>query len=374
MDTGEGAHSCTPRLELAFRRIESRHLSFLLVTNPKNIYYLTGFRGSAGVLLVAAEKSCLWVDPRYTLQAHIQATGAEVIEERHGLLRAAAAWLKKSKRPRIRKLPRVGFEEGNLPYAAFVQLRRATQGRVRFTAAGELLEDLRAIKDSREIECIRQAGEISCVAFEEIRNLIKPGVREADLANELEYRMRQKGAEGPAFETIVASGPRGAWPHARASLNPLEAGQFVIFDFGAIVRGYSADVTRTLYVGRPNRRARSLYKAVLGAQEAALEALRVGFQGSEPDRVARRFLEQVRLGRFFTHSTGHGVGLDVHEPPRLAKNEKRRLTAGNVVTVEPGIYIESFGGIRIEDTVLIGERGPEVLTPASKKDWVVGGS
>ena len=324
------------------------------------------------MLLFGREESRLWVDPRYTLQAQMEGKGVEVIEERGRLLKAAAAYLRKARHAREGKARAVGLEEGRLTWAAFEELRRETQGRVRFKPAGGLLEELRSIKDSCEIEHIRRASQISCEAFEGILDLIQPGVSEADLANELEYRMRRNGAEGAAFETIVASGPRGAWPHARASAKPLETGELVIFDFGAIVAGYAADVTRTVFVGRPDRKARRLYKAVLGAQEAALEALRAGVPGSEPDRAARRFLSHLRLDRFFTHSTGHGVGLDVHELPRLAKGEKTRLRIGQVLTVEPGIYIRNLGGIRIEDTVLIGEHGPEVLTPASKENWVVG--
>jgi Xaa-Pro aminopeptidase len=366
------------RQERALARVKELRLVSLLVTNPHNIYYLTGFRGTAGVLLLGAEESRLWVDPRYTLQAQIEAKGVEVIEERHRIFKAAAAFLRKSKPARMGKAAMVGFEEGHLTWAAFEELTRETRRKVRLKPAGSLIEELRSIKDSGEIEHIRRASEISCEAFEQIRDLTKPGVSEAELANELEYRMRHKGAEGPAFDTIVASGPRGAWPHARPSAKPLEMGELVIFDFGAIVAGYAADVTRTVFVGRPDKRAMSLYKAVLGAQQAALEALRAGAQCSEPDRAARRFLSRLRpastgrLDRFFTHSTGHGVGLDVHERPRLAKGEKTKLAVGQVVTVEPGIYIENLGGIRIEDTVLIGKHGPEVLTPASKEDWVVG--
>lgn len=357
-------------MDQAIKGLEARHLDVLLVTDPKNIYYLTGFRGSAGVLLVAGDKSRLYVDPRYTLQALQEARGVEVLEEKHGLLKAAALSLKTQVRARARLA--VGIEQANLTFGAYTELQRVSKGRVTFVAAGDLLEDLRTVKDSVEIEWIRRAAEISCEAFEDIRRLIKPGQKEADLANELEYRMRQKGAEGPAFDTIVAAGPRGAWPHARASSNPLETGQFVIFDFGAIVRGYAADVTRTVFIGRPNRRANSLYKAVLGAQEAALEAIRPGVQGSEPDRAARRYLGRMRLSRYFTHSTGHGVGLDIHEPPRLAKRVTKRLRQGQVVTVEPGVYLEGFGGVRIEDTVLVGEHGPEILTAAPKDDWIVG--
>jgi Xaa-Pro aminopeptidase len=184
--------------------------------------------------------------------------------------------------------------------------------------------------------------------------------------------MRQKGAEGAAFETIVASGARSAWPHARASSRRLRQGEFVILDLGAILAAYAADMTRTIYLGRPGRRARALYGSVVEAQREATENLRPGLRGSEADVVAREALKRHHLDQYFTHSTGHGVGLEVHERPRLARNDQTAIPSGSVVTVEPGVYVEGYGGVRIEDTVLVGEKGPEVLTPAPKEPWFTG--
>jgi Xaa-Pro aminopeptidase len=242
---------------------------------------------------------------------------------------------------------------------------------VRFKPAAGLIEELRAIKDEGEIAKIRQAGRLTAEVFEELLGQVRPGVRESDLAAEIEYQMRKKGAQGAAFETIVASGSRGAFPHARASCKLLEKNDLVIFDLGATLSGYAADMTRTVSLGKPSRRVRSLYSAVAGAQHRAFEALREGTRAGEVDAAARRFLEARGMGRFFTHSTGHGVGLEIHEAPRLGRGEKTRLRAGCVVTAEPGVYLEGLGGIRIEDTVLVGAAGPEILTPAAKDHWVL---
>jgi len=233
-----------------------------------------------------------------------------------------------------------------------------------------MIEALRFVKDEDEVARIRAACRITSKSFEETIPFVKPGATESDLAAEIEYRMKQHGAEGPAFDTIVASGPRGAFPHARASNRVLGESELVIFDLGAILAGYAADMTRTLYIGtHPGRRIRSLYKAVLQAQQGAVESLRKGVKGGDVDAVARRILERRGLGKYFTHSTGHGVGLDIHEKPRLGRGDKTRLEVGCVVAAEPGVYIEGLGGVRLEDTILVGPEGPEILTTAPMDSW-----
>jgi Xaa-Pro aminopeptidase len=346
--------------------IEKQNLPLLVVTNPRNIFYLTGFRGSAGMAVWGASDAALWVDPRYTLQARGEARGIEVIEERGSLIKAIARWLRK-KKPR-----RVGFEDGHLTCSEFRALEREGRGRFRFEPASGIIEALRFVKDQDEIAQIREASRVTVEAFEEILPLVKPGVKESDLAAEIEYRMRRKGADGPAFDTIVASGHRGAFPHARASNKVLGKSELVIFDLGAILGGYASDMTRTLYLGgRPGDRIKRLYKAVLDAQQMAVESLRQGVRGGEVDEAARRVLRRRGLANYFTHSTGHGVGLDIHEKPRLGRGDKTRLCAGCVVTAEPGVYIEGLGGIRLEDTVVVGPEGPEVLTTATKGGWCI---
>ena len=345
--------------------METRRIPLILVTHLVNIRYLTGFTGSAGILVLGPRQGILWVDPRYTLQAQEQAEGVEVIEEKKGILKAVGSWMKKN------VVRQSTFEASNLNCAQFEQLRKEAGHRLRLKPAGDLIEELRVVKDPGEIEAIRRAGSLTAEVFAEMLPHVKPGVIEKDLAAEIEYRMRKKGAEGAAFETIVASGPRSAYPHARPSSKALQESELVIFDLGAILTGYAADMTRTVFLGEPTRRVRNLYSAVLKSQEGAVRMLQDKTSVGEIDSTARRILAKHGFARYFTHSTGHGVGLEIHERPRLAKGETTCLTAGSVITVEPGVYLEGFGGIRIEDTVLVRPEGPEVLTPASKDRWVI---
>ncbi len=345
--------------------METRGVPSILVTHLPNIRYLTGFTGSAGVLLVGPRLGNLWVDPRYTLQARGEAESVEVIEEKEGILKGAATWLKKN------GVSAVTFEASTLTYSQFELLSKHTGNSVELRPAGEMIEELRIVKDRGEIDAIRKAGIVTVEVFTELLPQIRPGATERDLAAEIEYRMRKKGAEGAAFETIVASGPRSAFPHARSSSKALHECELVIFDLGAILNGYAADMTRTVFLGEPTRRARSLYSAVLKAQEGATRTIRDSTRTGDVDSAARRILAKHGLARYFTHSTGHGVGLEIHERPRLGKGETTSLRSGSVVTVEPGVYLEGYGGIRIEDTVLVGPDGPEILTPASKSDWVI---
>lgn len=353
------------RQRLLREKLDARGLPFLVVTKPANVFYLTGFRGSAGIALFGPSNALLLVDPRYTIQAKEQACGVEVREETAGLFRAAGLALQK------RRARRVAFEDAHLTVAEFERLRQVGPRGARWKPQDGLIEDLRVVKDDSEIGRIRAACRLTAEAFEEVLPQIRPGVTEQDLASELDFRMRRKGAEGSAFETIVASGPRGALPHARPSAKALAAGELVIFDLGAILGGYAADMTRTVCVGKPGKRARTLYQGVLEAQEKAVHSLRADVAAGKPDAVARRALASQKLAKFFTHSTGHGVGVEIHEKPRLGKSEQTPIPAGSIVTVEPGVYIQGVGGVRIEDTVLIGKTGTETLTLAAKEPWWV---
>jgi Xaa-Pro aminopeptidase len=345
--------------------METRHVPLILVTHLVNVRYLTGFTGSAGMVLLGPRQGILWVDPRYTLQAQEQAEGVEVIEEKKGILKGVASWFRKN------GVREAAFEASNLTCAQFEQLGKEAGHRLRLKPAGGLIEELRAVKDRGEIEAIRRAGKVTAEVFAEVLPRVRPGVIEQDLAAEVEYRMRKKGSEGAAFETIVASGPRSAYPHARPSSKALQESELVIFDLGAILAGYAADMTRTVFLGEPTRRVRNLYSAVIKAQSGAVRAVQDATPAGEIDSAARRILAKHGLARYFTHSTGHGVGLEIHEWPRLGKGETTCLSPGSVVTVEPGVYLEGFGGIRIEDTVLVGPEGPEILTPASRESWVI---
>jgi Xaa-Pro aminopeptidase len=331
-----------------------------LVTPLPNICYLCGFSGSAGVLLVEPNRATLFTDSRYTFQACEEVSNARVEITRHGPLRAAGNVLRR--RGRLR----VAYSPVNVTVAQRAALEEAAGPGARWIDGGNAVERLRAVKDAEELDTMRAAALLISEVFEESLPAIKPGVSELDVAAELEYAMKRKGASGPSFETIVAAGPRSAWAHARPSPNPLGKSQLVVLDQGAILRGYCSDMTRTVFLGRAPANVRRLYRAVLAAQEAAKAAIRPGVSGASVDAAARRVLKGEHLAQYFTHSTGHGLGLEVHEMPRLGKGEKTILEEGMVITVEPGVYLEGLGGIRIEDDVVVTAKGGEDLTTAPR--------
>jgi Xaa-Pro aminopeptidase len=258
----------------------------------------------------------------------------------------------------------VGFESARLSVAQKEELRRAGGAGIRWVGIENSVEASRAVKDAAEIAQLREAARIGSQVFAEILPLVRPGVRESELAAEIEYRFRRKGASGAAFETIVASGVRSAQPHARATARRLRKNELVVLDLGAILRHYCCDLTRTVYLGRAPSRIRRWYGAVLEAQAAARAALQPGAIAATVDQAARRILRRFGVERYFSHSTGHGLGLEVHEEPRLAKGQTKLIQAGNVVTLEPGVYVPGIGGIRIEDDVAVWGDGTEVLTTA----------
>jgi Xaa-Pro aminopeptidase len=273
----------------------------------------------------------------------------------------AAKLILQRKRPRPLRL---GFDPVHLSQAEWKLLGTTLGGAARWKPVAGLVEGLREIKSPEELEVMREAAKLGSEVMEEVISLVKPGIRELDLAAEADYRMRRKGASGPSFDTIVASGTRAALPHARPTEKRLRKNELVVLDLGAILRHYCSDLTRTVYVGRAPARIRRWYQAVLDAKQEALQALRAGETAGEVDRAARRVLERRGLGRFFTHSTGHGLGTEVHESPRLGRGQRQEIRVGHVVTLEPGIYVEGVGGIRIEDDVAVHASGPEVLTSA----------
>jgi Xaa-Pro aminopeptidase len=235
------------------------------------------------------------------------------------------------------------------------------------TALSGWIEQMRTIKSPVELERIRRSVDTNSRAFEETVKRVRPGMKEQDLAAELEYAMRRHGAEKPSFETIVAGGVRAALPHAQPTAAPLNPGSLVVIDMGAFQDGYASDMTRMLFLGTPSPKVKRTYKAVLEAQLAAIDAVRAGVSTAHVDRQARRVLKGYGLDKAFVHSTGHGLGLEIHEPPRIGKRDKGRLAAGMAVTIEPGVYLEGFGGIRIEDTVEVTGTGCRILTPTSKE-------
>ncbi|MHB8485538.1 MAG: M24 family metallopeptidase [Candidatus Acidiferrales bacterium] len=336
-------------------------LDAFVVTHTPNIFYLTGFSGSSGIFLTTPNGAILFTDPRYTIQAKREVTAAQVKIIRGSLLKAAGEQLEQL---RVR---RIGFEAAHLAVLQKAALGKSTGARIRWIPWDGKVEGLRVVKDESELVTMREAARIACSSWEETLRLVKPGVSEIDLAAEIEFRMRRKGADGPAFDTIIASGERGAWPHARASRKLVKKNELVVFDLGAILRGYSSDLTRTVCVGRASSEMRRWYGAVLEAQQAARQALHPGVTAEQVDAAARGVLRQAGLERRFIHSTGHGLGLEVHESPRLGRGDQSVLRAGTVVTLEPGVYIEGTGGIRIEDDALVTNSGAEFLTHAKRE-------
>jgi Xaa-Pro aminopeptidase len=261
----------------------------------------------------------------------------------------------------------IGFEADLTTVAAANQMRDLTPKRIRWKPTSGLLMRQRIVKDAEELKLIRAAVQLGAKVYLEALQSLRPGISEVEVAAKLEYAARQAGADGMSFDTIVAAGKRGALPHGRASSAPVPRRGFVVVDSGVILRDYCSDMTRTVHVGRVRRIERMWYQAVLQAQLAGIAAVRPGVTAGEVDEAARSVLRKAKLDRYFTHSTGHGVGLEIHEPPRLGKGQTERLEPGMVITIEPGIYMPEKGGIRIEDMVVVTGGGAEVLTPVTKE-------
>ena len=337
------------------RRLEERGLDGMLVAHGPNLRYLTGFTGSAGLLLILPDRSLLLTDFRYQEQAPAEAGGtAEVIMEASNLWDRARRVLEPGPRRRL------GFESDHLTVRDAERLTRLEV--VEPVAAPELIEQERIIKDAGEIAAIQAAADIAHAALAELLPTVRVGQTEQEIAARLEHRLRARGSEWHPFQTIVAAGPRSALPHARAGGRPVGQNELLQIDFGATLDGYCADITRTVVVGTADGRQREIYDIVADAQRAAIRGLTPGMSGREGDALARDLIERAGHGDAFGHSLGHGLGLEVHEAPRLARTAQEPLPAGAVVTVEPGIYLQGWGGVRIEDDVLLTASGTRVLT------------
>jgi Xaa-Pro aminopeptidase len=336
----------------------------LLITHLPNIRYLCGFTGTAGVLLFhiggSSPKMVFFTDGRYTQQAAEQVQHAKIVITKKPALVQACEWVEKS------KIGTLGVEAEHLSYAAYKQVRQLLPGKTKLKAARGKIEQLRTIKDHDEIEQIRAAVLMAASLFPTALTSIQPGVPETLIAGELELQARRAGAEKMSFDTIVAAGSRSALPHGRASTQPVPESGFIILDYGVILAGYCSDMTRTVHVGQASPAHRRMYEAVKEAQLASIEMVRPGMEAGAVDKAGRQVLKKAGYEAYFTHSTGHGVGIEVHESPRLAKDQTQKLVPGMIVTIEPGIYIAGDGGVRIEDMVLVTESGHEVLTPTTK--------
>lgn len=332
----------------------------LLVTHLPNVRYLCGFTGSSGALLFGT-KNFFFTDGRYAEQAEKEVSDAKVVIAKGPALVAAAKQASRMKKRRL------GVEAEHLNVSGYDAVVDALPKSVRLAATRGLIEELRMIKEPVEIDCVRAAVELGCDLLPVALRAIRPGVKEVGVAAELEFAARKAGATAMSFETIVAAGPRSALPHGIASNAPIPSTGFVVLDYGVILHGYCSDMTRTVHVGRADREERDLYRVVLDAQMAAIAACAPGVKFAEVDAAARDVLKQAKLDKFFIHSTGHGVGLEIHEPPRVAQGQNEVLRPGMVITIEPGIYQAGKRGIRIEDMVAITDTGYELLTAARKE-------
>jgi Xaa-Pro aminopeptidase len=347
--------------------LRRHHLDGLLVTHLPNIRYLSGFTGSSAVLVVTESKSVFFGDGRYSAQAKAEVQGAKVVISRKAPILSAAEWMLRN-RPKLGKSRiRVGIEGDHLSVAARTRLLNTLSSKFLLREAPPIIEQARMVKDAAEIELTRRAVRLGSSLFDRILKTIHAGISEAEVAGELEYAARKSGAEAMSFPTIIASGERSSLPHGRASRAVIPPQGFVVCDFGVILSSYCSDMTRTVYVGRPGAEACKLYHAVQDAQQAAIEAVRPGVSVGEVDKAARKLLRREGLSKYFTHSTGHGVGLEIHEAPRVAAGQGETLRPGMIITIEPGVYIPGKWGVRIEDMVVVTEHGCEVLTATGKE-------
>ncbi len=351
------------RLHKLRRKFAEKEIDAMFVTQSENRRYLSGFDGSAGFLIISAKKAVLATDFRYTEQAVAEAPDFEILRIANnindwfpGLIREMGI-----KRP--------GFEAGDISYNFHRQLNEALKKkkvRADLIPVEGLVESVRAVKEPGEIELIKKAAAITDTAYESVVKNIKPGVTEKQVAWELEKSLREKGSQSLPFDIIVASGPRAALPHAKPSERVIEDGDPVVIDMGARYGGYASDLTRTVCAGTADGTFKNVYNTVLKAQRAAIAIISKGITGKEADRAAREIIEKAGYGEAFGHSLGHGVGMAPHELPRLGPNSEDMFTEGMVFTVEPGIYISGWGGVRIEDTVVLEKGKARQITRAVK--------
>ena len=346
------------RLAKLLRKISDEQVDAILISKPENLFYFSGFNGDSSVLFISKNFCKLITDGRYTEQAERQAKNFEVIRHTEGLFVKLAEEVKNS------AVKVLGFEGNFFTVDAHANLKEKLSD---VDLKSVEVDSLRQIKDAAEIFYIRQACAIADKSFEKILNFIKAGVREFEVAAELEYFMRKFGSERAAFDTIVASGVRSSLPHGRATDKIIQQGDFVTLDFGAVVNGYHSDMTRTICVGKASTRQREIYNAVLDAQIYGLEIIQAGIGGKAIDEKVRERLKNSGFGEYFVHGLGHSLGLEIHEEPRLSpRSNCESLEVNMLVTDEPGVYIPDFGGVRIEDTVLVTTNGAEPLTKSPK--------
>ncbi len=347
------------RVDQLREKMKAEGIASFLITSPYNLRYLTGFTGTTGLALISLEKAYFITDFRYTEQAAKQCVGYEVVKNVGPILEVVADIVETT------KLENLAFEEAYVPFKQYVDLETLLE--VDLVPVSGMVEELREVKDEAEVAIIEKACNIADQAFSHILTYIKPGMTEIQVANELDFHMRSLGASGVSFETIVASGLRSAMPHGVASDKVIEEGDLITIDFGCYYNGYVSDMTRTIAIGEPSDKLKEIYNVVKEAQQKVLDVAKPGMTGVELDAVARDYIASKGYGEAFGHSTGHGIGLEIHEGPNVSKLAEKAFVPGNVITNEPGIYLPGIGGVRIEDDMLVTENGIKRLTHSEKE-------
>ncbi len=345
------------RLDKLRNAMTQKGYEAVLVTKPENIRYVSGFTGTSGVVIVTQNNAWFITDFRYKDQAAAQCAGFEILI--HTPEKTIFNVINQL------NLSQLAFEDEHMTVRSFKNYEAELEN-IELVSIDQLIENLRIIKTDNEVEMIRASAAIADAAFDHILTYIRPDMKEIDVALELESFMKRKGASALSFDIIVASGHRSALPHGRASEKVIQTGEFVTMDFGCVYEGYCSDMTRTVVVGKASDRHKEIYNTVLEAQEAALKAIKPGMSGKEADKVARDIITGNGYGDYFGHGLGHGVGLEVHEAPRLSPVGEKILEKNMVVTDEPGIYVPDFGGVRIEDLIVVTENGCERLSTSPK--------
>lgn len=350
------------RVQAFLDKMQEKELDGIIINNLKNVYYLTGFWGSNGTVFISRDRQILVTDARYIIAAKQEVTGFEIFAERDELTTIA-------KIAKDMGLSRIGFED-EISVSYYHRMQGAFEG-LELVPQTQFVEALRMIKDEAEIETIRKACSISDRAFHDVLEFIKPGKTEIEIANFLDFRMRELGAAGLSFDTILASGINSSKPHAHPMHKPVELGEAITMDFGCLYEHYVSDMTRTVYLGHVSDEQAEIYNTVLKANQALIDQAKAGLGFRDFDKIPRDIIVEAGYGEYFTHGIGHGIGLDIHEEPYFSQTSTEVIKLGMVLTDEPGIYIEGKYGVRIEDDILITETGCELLTLAPKELIVI---
>lgn len=351
------------KLESLYLIMEQKGVDALLISDPYNMRNVSGFTGGTGYVYVSRNLHIIMTDSRYTIAAQEESNGFEVVELTHSYEDFITTFLSQD------RVKRLGIESNHISYEQVMKWKERFSlcGIEEYVSIGAELRKLREIKEEWELERLKKAESIGDIAFSAILNIIKPGITELEIAAELEYCMKKNGAENFSFDTIVASGIHSSMPHAVPTNKKVELGDFITMDFGCIYQGYCSDMTRTIVVGKASTEQKKIYDTVLKAQLKALEVIKEGCIGKEVDQVARDLINQAGYEGCFGHGLGHSVGLEIHESPRLSMKSEDIIMANTIETVEPGIYIKDFGGVRIEDMIVVTKDGYENFTKSEKK-------